>query len=100
MSDITTPWKALDVKLDPTTRDQQWVVIHTKGVAFDISFPPCVTAEEARQVGLKCAAAPDLLAALEEVIRWVPGQKSWHTDGAAKAVERARAAIKKAKGEA
>lgn len=38
----------------------------------------------------------ELLAALKEVIAWVPGQASWHTDGAAKAVAQARAAIAKA----
>jgi len=41
-------------------------------------------------------AAPDLLAALRDVIRWVPGREQWHTDEPIKAVERARAAIEKA----
>lgn len=46
------------------------------------------------------AAAPDLLAALRDVIGWIPGGASemWHTDAPSKAVERARAAIAKAEG--
>lgn len=42
------------------------------------------------------AAAPELLSALKDIIGWVPGAASWHTDAPIKAVERARAAIAKA----
>ena len=45
-------------------------------------------------------AAPDLLDALRDVISWVPGAGAWHTDAPIKAVERARAAIAKAEGNA
>lgn len=44
------------------------------------------------------AAAPDLLAALIDVIGWVPGAAAWHTDAPLKAVDKARAAIAKATG--
>ena len=44
------------------------------------------------------AAAPDLLAALTDVIGWVPGGIAFHTNAAFAAVERARAAIAKATG--
>lgn len=46
------------------------------------------------------AAAPDLLAALKDLIGWMPGRVSWHTDEPIKAVERAKTAIAKAEGEA
>jgi len=46
------------------------------------------------------AAAPELLKALQDVIGWVPGGSAWHTDAAAKSVERARAVIAKATGSA
>lgn len=45
------------------------------------------------------ASAPELLEALSELIGWVPGPESWHTDAAEKAVAKARAAIAKATGE-
>lgn len=44
------------------------------------------------------AAAPDLLAALTDVIGWVPMGEAWHTDEADRAVKRAREAIAKANG--
>lgn len=46
------------------------------------------------------AAAPDLLAALRDVISWVPGATAWHTDAPLKAVENARTVIAKATGSA
>jgi hypothetical protein len=46
------------------------------------------------------AAAPELLAALKDVIGWVPGSSAFFTDGSSAAVERARAAIAKAEGRA
>ncbi|MBA4282219.1 hypothetical protein [Ralstonia sp.] len=46
------------------------------------------------------AAAPELLAALKDVIGWVAGPSSFHTDAPLKAVDRARAAIAKAEGRA
>lgn len=52
---------------------------------------------EANRV-LMCAA-PELLEALVDLIGWVPGANSWHTDGPVNAVERARVAIAKARGE-
>lgn len=45
------------------------------------------------------AAAPELLAALRDVIGWVPGAAAWHTVAPLKAVEQARLAIFKATGE-
>lgn len=45
------------------------------------------------------AAAPELLAALRDVIGWVPGAVAWHTVAPLKAVEQARMAIFKATGE-
>jgi hypothetical protein len=42
------------------------------------------------------AAAPELLAALIDVIGWVPRREAWHTDAPIEAVDRARAAIQKA----
>lgn len=41
----------------------------------------------------------ELLGALVDVLGWVPGMAAWHTDAPMKAVERARAAISKARGE-
>ena len=52
------------------------------------------TSEKARIM----AAAPELLEALRDVIGWVPGRAAFHTDAAAKAVERAVSAITKATG--
>lgn len=46
------------------------------------------------------AAAPELLAALKDVVGWVPGSSAFFTDGSSAAVERARAAIAKAEGRA
>ena len=46
------------------------------------------------------ASAPDLLAALKDVVGWVPGSSAFFTDGSSAAVERARAAIAKAEGRA
>lgn len=57
-----------------------------------------VTPEEALKNAHLFAAAPDLLAALQDVIGWVPGASAWHTDAPLKSVERARAAIAKATG--
>ena len=44
-------------------------------------------------------AAPDLLDALVDVIGWVSGPNNWHTDAPQIAVQKARAAIAKARGE-
>lgn len=44
------------------------------------------------------SAAPELLAALKDVVGWVPGSSAFFTDGSSAAVERARAAIAKAEG--
>lgn len=41
----------------------------------------------------------DLIAAVRDLIGWVPGPAHWHTDAAQKAVDRAIAAIAKALGE-
>lgn len=41
----------------------------------------------------------ELLEALVDVLGWFPGRQAWHTDEPIKAVERARAAISKARGE-
>jgi len=54
--------------------------------------------QEGEANALLIAAAPELLDALRDVISWVPGASSWHTDAPIKAVERARAAIAKAEG--
>lgn len=35
----------------------------------------------------------ELVAALRELIGWVPGRAAWHTDASLKAVERARAVL-------
>lgn len=42
----------------------------------------------------------ELVAALRDVIGWVSGPEKWHTDAPALAVDRARAALAKARGEA
>ena len=44
------------------------------------------------------AAAPELLAALRDVIGWIPGSSAWHTDAARKSVENARAVLAQATG--
>jgi len=41
----------------------------------------------------------ELLEALVDVLGWFPGRAAWHTDEPMKAVERARAAISKARSE-
>jgi len=41
----------------------------------------------------------ELLEALVDVLGWFPGRAAWHTDEPMKAVERARAAISKTRGE-
>ena len=63
-------------------------------ICADIIDP--VTQEPSEANARLIAAAPDLLLALKDVISWVPGASAWHTDAPLKAVERARAAIRKA----
>lgn len=57
----------------------------------------------AKWAGWQARAAQDksaeLFEALVDVLGWFPGRQAWHTDEPIKAVERARAAISKARGE-
>lgn len=63
-------------------------------------FSNCLVTDEGCEANAKLiAAAPDLLAALRDIIGWVPGPSNWHTNAAQKAVERAIAAMEKATGE-
>lgn len=63
-----TPWKALNAKNHSTNEGEKWVAIQAKGTAFDLTFPPIVSMEEAQRIGNLTAAAPDLLAALEGML--------------------------------
>jgi hypothetical protein len=70
------------------------------GTSFFLVHEPFVDLfkkEQAANMAL-IAAAPDLLAALINIIGWVPGREKWHTDAPIQAVESARAAIAKATG--
>lgn len=62
--------------------------------------PEKISKEEQIAVARLMVSAPELLAALRDVISWVPGATAWHTDAPLKAVENARAAIAKATGAA
>ncbi|WP_369913932.1 hypothetical protein AB8810_12960 [Xanthomonas sp. NCPPB 3005] len=56
--------------------------------------------EEREATAHLIASAPDLYEALVDLIGWVPGPVHFHNDEPQKAVERARAALAKARGEA
>lgn len=71
------------------------------GVHRDLSF--CEAECERLAAQLAVANKPiqeQLIDCLNELIGWIPGEAHFHTDAPQKAVERARAAIAKAKGEA
>ena len=59
---------------------------------------PMLPEEENRANAHLIAAAPELLAALRDVIGWIPGSSAWHTDAARKSVENARAVLAQATG--
>lgn len=58
----------------------------------------CRSKQDVRADARLIAAAPDLLAALRDVVGWVPGPTAFFTDGSDAAIKRARAAIAKAEG--
>lgn len=55
-----------------------------------------VFAEIEREEKMKIATHGDLVRALKDLIGWMPGRAAWHTDAPIEAVERARAALRKA----
>ena len=104
---------------DPQGRPERRVSLHTPGPWRFNPRVECAGTVSADAVGLRVAlicapgtgrtsetdananliaAAPDLLAALIDVLGWVPNGGAWHTDAPMKSVERARAAIAKAAG--
>ena len=73
---------------DPYSCDGDWRI----GVGDRVQCVATCSRRDARLL----TAAPDLLAALQDVIGWVSGREHWHTDEPEKSVDRARAAIAKA----
>ena len=80
----------------PVTLHRSW-----EGLArcYGVEDNPTIGSEIMLANANLIASAPELLAALKDVMGWVPGPASWHTDEPMKALERARAAIEKARGE-
>lgn len=85
------PWEAVD-RL--TVRSRFVAGDADSGGWLVASLPAHASEDDARLI----AAAPELLAALTDVIGWIPMGEAWHTDAAEQAVKRAREAIDKAAG--
>jgi len=102
MSHTPGPWQWSDEYLT-SNQDKTWSLLGADGYGIlscdGLGNSPQEIGSNGRANARLISAAPDLLEALVDLIGWVPGANSWHTDGPVNAVERARAAIRKARGE-
>lgn len=94
----TGPWWVMETGV----RNRGGYICHTNSVqryeGQDERYAREVAEREADKALI--ADAPELLAALRDVIGWVPGRAHWHTDAAQKSVVRASALIAKHTGSA
>jgi hypothetical protein len=95
------PWAVLPVEADKdytrirgTRLGGRYKVANVLEPVYDGA--PDREADETRANASLIAAAPELLEALIDVMGWIPGGTFWHTDAPKEAMEKARAAIRKA----
>ena len=100
------PWVFIKESGTPGKDDNDMGGIHAPGVEVvcwfgnGTTYYPSEGSPPSEANGRLMASAPELLAALKDVVGWVPGSSAFFTDGSSAAVERARAAIAKAEGRA
>lgn len=96
MADYEHAWDEIIGNIDGDCDDERGITCtYTRICEIQDDGPISEQQANARLI----AAAPELLAALLDVLGWIPNGGAWHTDAPMKSIARAREALRKATGE-